>query len=248
MPFRDSQLSPFVVGSIVVHVIFALFIVFWPGFGSSSNIPDDIVIVDVVAAVPAGPPPAPPPVVETAPTPEPEPQVETEGVKIEPEDVKPPKEDPPPPEPKPEKKKSEEIKKPAPARPEPATDTPPVGDAAGTGPGGGAETPGSGVVGVDLGALGHAWYRDSVAAMLRRNWVRPVLEAREALEVTVAFEILRDGTVRNVRIGEASGVQSLDRSALRAVVDASPLPPLPSSWREPAVSAQFLFRWLPGEN
>jgi protein TonB len=242
MPFGDSALSPFLVGSIVVHVVFALFIIFWPGFGSSGDIPEDIVIVDVVAAIPAGPPPAPPPVVETAPASEPEPQPEPEGVKIEPEDVKPPKEDPPPPKPKPEKK--QEADKPAPAPPKPATKTPP----AGTGPGGGAETTGSGVVGVDLGALGHAWYRDSVAAMLRRNWVRPVLEAREPLEVTVAFEILRDGTVRNVRIGEASGVPSLDRSALRAVVDASPLPPLPSSWREPAVSAQFLFRWLPGEN
>ena len=103
------------------------------------------------------------------------------------------------------------------------------------------------MIGVDLGALGHAWYRDSVAAALRRHWVRPVLETRDAIEVTVTFEILRDGTVRNVRLGAASGVPSLDRSAQRAVVDASPLPPLPTSWRDPSVTAEFLFRWLPGE-
>ena len=78
--------------------------------------------------------------------------------------------------------------------------------------------------------------------------MRPVFESREKLEVTIAFEILRDGDVGNVRIASSSGVPSLDRSALRAVVDASPLPPLPSSWREPSVSAQFLFRWLPGDD
>ena len=75
-----------------------------------------------------------------------------------------------------------------------------------------------------------AWYRDSVVAALRSQWERPILEgSRGTLEVTVAFEILPDGTVRNLRIDTTSGVPSLDRSALRAVADASPLPPLPGT-------------------
>ena len=35
---------------------------------------------------------------------------------------------------------------------------------------------------------------------------------------------------------------AFDRSALRAVADASPLPPLPLEWREPTLAAAFVFR------
>jgi TonB family protein len=63
--------------------------------------------------------------------------------------------------------------------------------------------------------------------------------------VTVAFDILRDGTVENLVVAQSSGVASLDRSALRAVVDASPLPPHPSTWRDASMPATFVFRLHP---
>ena len=92
----------------------------------------------------------------------------------------------------------------------------------------------------------HAWYRDSVAMALRNHWMRPILQGVwQSLEVTVAFEIQRDGSARNLRIESSSGAPSLDRSALRAVADASPLPPVPQSWRDPVIQARFVFRLHP---
>ena len=234
LPGSGSTLSPFVVASMVIHVVFAIALVAFPGFGRTEALPEDILVVDVVASLPAGPPPSPAKTTTSIPA---QPEPEPEAARVEPQDVEPP-----------EPEKDEPVKAPEPEKPEPSAATGPSETPATPSTTPGAGTEGSGVVGVDLGALGHAWYRDSVAAALRRHWVRPVLEAREVLEITVSFEILRDGTVRNVRIAAPSGVPSLDRSALRAVVDASPLPPLPTSWRDPSVSAEFLFRWLPGED
>jgi TonB family protein len=98
------------------------------------------------------------------------------------------------------------------------------------------------------GDLEFAWYRASVTAALYSNWQRPVLSGvREELAVTIAFDILRDGRVMRARVEASSGVPSLDRSALRAVSDASPLPALPPNWREPTLEAVFVFRLYPEE-
>jgi TonB family protein len=87
-----------------------------------------------------------------------------------------------------------------------------------------------------------AWYRDSVTAALYGHWVKPILDGvSEAQEVSVTFEILRDGGFRDLRIDVSSGIPSLDRSALRAVADAAPFPPLPPAWVKPQLSARFRF-------
>jgi len=38
-----------------------------------------------------------------------------------------------------------------------------------------------------------------------------------------------------------SGISSLDRSALRAVFDSSPMPPLPPDYPNPSVAVEFWF-------
>lgn len=107
---------------------------------------------------------------------------------------------------------------------------------------------GGGIFSVGAGDLRFAWYRASVTVALQQRWIRPVLEdAREALSVTVTFEIERDGSVRDVEIETSSGVPSLDRSAIRAVEQAAPLPPLPAGWDEAPFPARFEFRWSPAE-
>jgi protein TonB len=152
------------------------------------------------------------------------------------------------PEPLPEKNEPEEVspeEDPAPPPPPPQQDPAP-GEA---GPEG--ELSGGPVAGGDLAALAggdveFAWYRSSVTAALHSNWRRPVLSGlRDELAVTVVFDILRDGTVVRLRIESSSGIPSLDRSALRAVSDASPLPALPSKWRGQSLEALFVFRLHP---
>jgi protein TonB len=95
----------------------------------------------------------------------------------------------------------------------------------------------------------YAWYSARVTAALRSNWRRPPLgNVRQSLTVIVGFEILRSGAVRNPRVLESSGVPTLDRSALRAVVDAQPLPALPRGISASVVPARFEFTWYPGDS
>ena len=144
---------------------------------------------------------------------------------------KPPKEDPPP------------APTPGPPPDAPARENPAPGEAGGGPPGADA---GSSIVPMEGGDVAFAWYRASVTAALFGQWRRPILAGmRDPLEVGIRFEILRDGRVRDIRIDRPSGVPSLDRSALRAVSDASPLPALPPNWREPSLPAAFVFRLYP---
>jgi len=62
---------------------------------------------------------------------------------------------------------------------------------------------------------------------------RPTVSAEmhSAPTVIVTFDILRDGSVRNVQIAQRSGNGTLDTSVQRAVIDAAPFPPLPQGLR-----------------
>ena len=177
-----------------------------------------------------------------------------------------PEPEPPKPEPKPKQKPPEAASlqpdkppEPAPEQPEPEverappetarepvdTQSPPGESSEGSETAGSASAGGS-VSALDLGDSAFAWYRAAVANALYGNWRRPVLGGlREPVEVHVAFEIMRDGNVRGLRIEQPSGVPSLDRSALRAVSDATPLPPLPAHLTEPYLPAGIVFRLFP---
>ncbi len=74
----------------------------------------------------------------------------------------------------------------------------------------------------------------------------PLEDETHTYSVVVRFEIARDGSARNVEIETGSGVPSLDRSALRAVDDASPFPPPPSLGAQPFLTARIRFDYLPG--
>jgi periplasmic protein TonB len=93
-------------------------------------------------------------------------------------------------------------------------------------------------------ALG--WYGAAVKAALESAWIKPYLEdAQGTVSVVVAFDIARDGTTRNLRIQQSSGIPSLDRSAQRAVIEASPFPMIPSTWTEDTVPVTMRFDLSP---
>ena len=52
---------------------------------------------------------------------------------------------------------------------------------------------------------------------------------------------MRDGTVRNVHILQGSGIAPLDSSVERAILDASPFPPIPAGLRPRPASVEFWF-------
>lgn len=59
--------------------------------------------------------------------------------------------------------------------------------------------------------------------------------------VTVSFTVLRNGFIRDIQVVQASGHEPLDRSALRAVHEAVPLPPFPPLLQRETLAVRFHF-------
>jgi protein TonB len=107
-------------------------------------------------------------------------------------------------------------------------------------------TSGSGGVGVGSGSPfgGRFGYyeqilRERVASKWRTDQVDPLL--RTAPPVIVVFQILRDGSVRDIRFLQRSGNMALDYSAQRAITEASPFPPLPAGFDKDVANIEFWF-------
>ncbi len=227
----SSPRHAFLAGSLAVHAVLVLAVLLLPELFRRPRLNADYMPVELVGSLPAAKAAPAPPAAKpaTPPPPRPQPEEDVQARPAEPKVVKKPKPRPTPP----------------PA--EPAAETPPAAPAVPAGTAGSAEAGGT-IAPMEGGDVEFAWYRSSVTAALYSHWQRPILTSiAEPLEVRIEFEILRDGTVRGVRVSERSGVPSMDRSALRAVSDASPLPPLPSKWREPSLPAAFVFRLYPGD-
>jgi protein TonB len=229
-----SPHSRFVLYSALAHGLLVLLVVFTPTFGGGQKITNDFIPVTLSGGLPGPPVTAPEPEAEVEPEvepppPEPEPEPEPEGAHLQdkiPEVDTKPKKDPP----------KEEKPKPR-TSPRPAGDTPPASSGEATGGGG------TGVPTVDLGGARFAWYGDRVGALLKGYWRPPLLDVvgDERPSVTLTFVILRDGTARNVAVDISSGVPSFDRSAMRAVLEASPFPPLPREWDDSTMPARVTF-------
>jgi protein TonB len=82
--------------------------------------------------------------------------------------------------------------------------------------------------------------RQMVAAKWNTSQVDPRLQT--APPVIVTFEILRDGSVRNVRLLQRSGNATLDYSAQRAILEAAPFPPLPRGFERDVAVVEFWFQ------
>jgi protein TonB len=106
-------------------------------------------------------------------------------------------------------------------------------------------TKGSG--GIDVGpatVLGSRFgaYSDLVVDRISQHWVKAGVQALPSQVATVSFTIARNGTVTNVQVSQPSGSYLLDTSATRAVMDASPLPPLPPEFTKSEATVELKFQ------
>ncbi|MEO8503219.1 MAG: energy transducer TonB [Acidobacteriota bacterium] len=173
--------------------------------------------------------------------------------------VKSPVAPPEPEKPEPAPVMPEPAKKPVPAKPEKSTPTPPhaveaakpekvpetaspeepgklgapTASAAGTSAFGSA-------VALDNPDFTYSYYLDQMLSLIRDQWVRPPLGG--GIEASVHFEVGRNGEIRDVRIVQSSGYSSFDLAALRAVQSASPLPPLPSGYKQSTLGVSLIVR------
>lgn len=108
------------------------------------------------------------------------------------------------------------------------------------------QKPGSGGVGVGPNsALGNRFsgYADLVIQRVTQKWdTAGLLGLHTAPIVIVTFDILRDGSIRNAQVAQRSGNSSLDYSALRAVLDAAPFPPLPPGYDRNVANVELQFQ------
>ena len=92
----------------------------------------------------------------------------------------------------------------------------------------------------------YGWYTEDLQRRIGEQWRRELdqvdQQVRTGPRTVVFFEILRDGSLRNIRLAQSSGNSSLDYAALRAVTNANPVPSLPSDLGKSSVSIEIWFQ------
>ena len=69
--------------------------------------------------------------------------------------------------------------------------------------------------------------------------------ARQGRQPVITFEIGRDGQVANVSVEDSSGNRYYDLTAMRAITDAAPFPPLPDEFPGSALRIHMGFNFVP---
>jgi TonB family protein len=240
--------------SAVAHLVALIVFSMMPRFTTPPPMPRTAIaeIIPASALFPPAPPGGAPAAAQAEPTPSERAEAAREaGVKPEPAPEEPKKAAkkkpdptvPPPPDEKPRQKPAPEPAPGAEGHERPAE--PPAPSAADSMAGislGGAV--GSGAIpSIGSSAFPYDYYRSSLVAILQSNWRRPVAPEglSEPVSCRVQFTILKSGIVQEARISAPSGNDALDQSALRAIYDSNPLPPLPFQYGQASVSAEVLF-------
>jgi protein TonB len=120
---------------------------------------------------------------------------------------------------------------PAPSRPAPSAS---LGQATGSASGVGALT-------LDVSDFPYAWYLRQVLQKVEVQWQRQNQAKEPDQKPEVFVEIQRNGSIRTPTIAKSSGNAVYDQAALRAVVEASPFPPLPQEWSKSSLTIRFKF-------
>ncbi len=99
---------------------------------------------------------------------------------------------------------------------------------------------GSEIAGLDNPDFKYDYYIDQLLSAIDSNWTRPPVGDR--VRAIVSFRIQRDGGITELRVTEASGYNSFDLAALRAVQNAAPFPPLPRGYRHDSLGVNLVVR------
>lgn len=84
-------------------------------------------------------------------------------------------------------------------------------------------------------------YAQQIRDLIASKWNQAGVTARPGAQAVVTFQIMRDGSLRAIQLVQTSGSYTLDISARRAVMDASPLPPLPGGFPRNEADVELFF-------
>lgn len=100
---------------------------------------------------------------------------------------------------------------------------------------------GVGALTLDVSDFPYAWYLRTVLQKVAVQWQHQNQVKEPDQKPIVFVEIQRDGSIQTPRIDKSSGNALYDQAALRAVMEASPFPPLPEDWTRPSLRVKFRF-------
>ena len=91
---------------------------------------------------------------------------------------------------------------------------------------------------------GYAWYALDLQRKLSASWQQSLGQASGTAgkPAIVRFTILRNGSIRDIRVVGSSGNRSVDYSAHRAVLGIDPFRPLPGGLRRSAITVEIYFQ------
>lgn len=222
--------------SILFHAVVALIIFQWVSFNQVRYVPRQVYDVTLVTPAAASPPPA----AEKASKPvvEPEPPAPKPAEEDKKEEMPPPPEKLRKPKAKPKKKEPKAV----PTTEIEKTSKPPSpgNEANGTSTSTTPSTPATGDMSFDSGDFPFAHYIARMRQKIASTW-RPPGGALDEKTCRVYFRVHRDGSVSHVSVEETSGIFLFDQSCQRAVLQASPLPPLPYEYKDDYLGVHFGF-------
>jgi TonB family protein len=91
----------------------------------------------------------------------------------------------------------------------------------------------------------YSYYLAVMQRKIGERW-QPIygeIEKGGAGRVVVFFRVLRDGTIKDLKVEKSSGSEFLDGSALRAIAEAGPMPPLPFEFQGDELRVHFGFEY-----
>jgi outer membrane biosynthesis protein TonB len=106
-----------------------------------------------------------------------------------------------------------------------------------------SQLPGSGRVGMGANTtLGTRFgaYAQLIQDLIARNWNTGDVIVRTAPPVIATFDLMKDGSIRNLAILQGSGVRTLDFSVRRAIEGVT-FPPLPQGYDQSSAKCEFSF-------
>jgi TonB family protein len=98
----------------------------------------------------------------------------------------------------------------------------------------------SGVAGIEGGDFPYTMYLTNMNRLIGTHWFRPQITGD--LTTRIAFTINRDGSISDAAIEQSSGNGTADRAALRAILESSPLPPLPFGYNGTYLKVHLIFK------
>ena len=90
-----------------------------------------------------------------------------------------------------------------------------------------------GIISSGITGLRFKIYYTIIWGKIKEGWVLPegLIKNKEGLVAVVSFKILKDGKIKDIRFEKPSGNFYFDKSVLRAVEKANPLPSLPAEYK-----------------